>query len=143
MPDNDKEDLDDDKRKLSSAFCKSKAKAYHLLRAHVHRRGESVEAYVTDIRRLLVLSGHVKVADGKDPMVCEQFLSGVPAEFRWQIQMSCAGSQMTVTKCVEQVQSHIANSSPTKCVAAPGPASSGGGQRSYQSNKSTMCSLVD
>ena len=56
------------------------------------RVDESIEAYLADLRRLLRMAGHKIADDGKDPMLLEQFLVGLPAHYAGQLRLSIAAS---------------------------------------------------
>ena len=55
-----------------------------------------MDAYLADLKRLLTLSGH-KIADNSDPVLIEQFLSGLPADIGHHVRMASATQKLTVT----------------------------------------------
>ena len=60
------------------------------------------DVFVADFRRLLQLAGHVSTGD--DPILLEQFLHGLPAEFEKELRLSSAGQSMKISACVEKVR---------------------------------------
>ena len=81
MSDGDRKDPKKVKAALETAFAPSAAEAYHLFVGRHLPLDETVDIFVADLQRLLKLSKHTLAADGKDPVLIEQFLSGLPAEF--------------------------------------------------------------
>ena len=65
------------------------------------RVNEMPDVFVADLRRLLELAGHVPTDD--DPVLLEQFLHGLPAEFGKELRLSSAGQSMKISACVEKV----------------------------------------
>ena len=59
------------------------------------------DVFVADLRRLLELAGHVPPDD--NPVLLEQFLHGLPAEFEKELHLSSAGQSMKISACVEKV----------------------------------------
>ena len=58
------------------------------------RVDEMPDVFVADLRRLLELAGHVPTDDDRDPVLLEQFLHGLPAEFEKELRVSSAGQSM-------------------------------------------------
>ena len=78
MEDADQEDEDKVKERLTESFVFSAGEAYSQFVRRRKREDETVDAYASDLRRLLKTSGHKEAADGKDPVLVEQFLTGLP-----------------------------------------------------------------
>ncbi|XP_065182720.1 uncharacterized protein LOC135813558 [Sycon ciliatum] len=85
---------------------------------------ESTDAFVADLKRLAELSGH-KVTDDKDPVVVQQLLKGLPADYNRQVRLSLVGKDMSISDCVSIVRAlRISDASGGDSVSAA--ASSGG-----------------
>ena len=74
------------KNVLIEAFCKDQFSAYEELRAKKFKAGESLDIYLSEIKRLVSLCG------GKE---CTQwircaFISGLPEELARQVKLSCS-----------------------------------------------------
>ena len=81
MSDGDKKDPNKVKEQLSAAFDVTPAAAYRMFCARALRAGESIDNYAADLKKMLGKSGHQVSSDGKNRVVIEQFLSGLPGEF--------------------------------------------------------------
>ena len=92
IEESDKEDEDKVKARLEESFACSAREAYSQFVRRRKRDDETVDVYVSDLRRLLTLSGHKEAADGKDPVLVEQFLTGLPRRFSSQLRLSVASS---------------------------------------------------
>ena len=66
------------------------------------RVDEMPDVFVADLRRLLELAGHVPTDN--DPVLLEQFLHGLPAEFEKELRLTSAGQSMKISACVEKVR---------------------------------------
>ena len=102
--------LDDSSRKddtliyeqLRSAFGSTKEEAYVKFVRRQLRTDETVDVYMADLRRLLRCSGHTEVSE--DPVLKQQFLSGLPVEFAGQICLQNAASSLKICQCADQVK---------------------------------------
>ena len=65
------------------------------------RVDEMPDVFVADLRRLLELAGHVPT---DYPVLLEQFLHGLPAEFEKELRLSSAGQSMKSSACMEKVR---------------------------------------
>ena len=92
IEESDQEDEDKVKARLEESFACSAREAYSQFVRRRKRDDETVDIYVSDLRRLLTLSGHKEAADGKDPVLVEQFLTGLPRHFSSQLRLSAASS---------------------------------------------------
>ena len=63
------------------------------------RADESVDNYAAYLKRLLSASG--QVADDSNPVLIEQFISGLPRDFARELGRN--GTRSTVSDCVEYV----------------------------------------
>ena len=91
----DKSDQGDEakvKARLVESFACTAREAYSQFVRHRKRDDETVDVYVSDLRRLLTLSGHKEAVDGKDPVLVEQFLTGLPCRFSSQLRLRVASS---------------------------------------------------
>ena len=57
---------------------------------------EAVDAYIADLQRLAGLAGH-DASDDKDPMLVEQLVCGLPAEFQRELRLAMAGKEYSVS----------------------------------------------
>lgn len=105
LSDDDKKSQAKVKARLEAAFTLSKGRAYQLFVTRTLGVGESVDAYAADLRRLLVASGQAVTADGKSPVLIEQFIRGLPMDYARQARTN--GDSSTITKCVDYVRSLI------------------------------------
>ena len=92
------------KGKLQQAFAMSKSQPYQLFTCRVLRVDESLDAYVTDLQRLLELSGHQSADADKDPVIVEELLKGLPVDFARQLRLTSAGAELSVSQCVDKVR---------------------------------------
>ena len=106
MDTGDQEDEDKVKAALESAFSMRPGEAYGQFVRRRKRGDESVDAYLSDLRRLMRRSGHKEATDGKDPLLLEQFLVGLPPRYADQLRLSIAAAsgQMTVAAVAEQAR---------------------------------------
>ena len=98
----DKADPDAVKATLKSAFSTTPAASFQKFRARTLRTDESVEGYAADLKKLLVGAGQKVASDGKDRVVIEQFVAGLPWEFQRQLRINC--SMESVSDCIEYVR---------------------------------------
>ena len=80
------------KERLQKSFSMLPGKAYSQFGRHKKRADETVDVYLSDLRRLLRISGHEVADSGKDPMLLEQFLVGLPLQYASQLRLSMAAS---------------------------------------------------
>ena len=66
------------KERLQKSFSMLRGEAYSQFGRRKKRADKTVDAYMSDLRRLLRISGHEVADSGKDPMLLEQFLVGLP-----------------------------------------------------------------
>ena len=88
----DQEDESKAKGRLAESFSMLPGEAYSLFVKRRKRVDESVDAYLADPRRLLDISGHKEDGGGKDPMLMEQFLAGLPKNLADQLRLSNAAT---------------------------------------------------
>ena len=88
----DQEDESKVKGRLAESFSMLPGEAYSLFVKRRKRVDESVGAYLADLRRLLGISGHKEDGGGKDPMLMEQFLAGLPKNWADQLHLSNAAT---------------------------------------------------
>ena len=69
---------------MEAAFSLTAAQAYRVFRNRKLDGEESVDGYTVDRKRLLKMSGQDVAADGRNRVVIEQFLSGLPTEYARQ-----------------------------------------------------------
>ena len=107
MDTGDQEDEDKVKAVLESAFSRRPGEEYGQFVRRRKRGDESVDAYLSDLRRLMRRSGHKEATDGKEPLLLEQFLVGLPSRYADQLRLSIAAAsgQMTVAAVAEQARS--------------------------------------
>ena len=106
MDTGDQEDEDKVKAVLESAFSMRPGEAYGQFVRRRKRGDESVDAYLSDLRRLMRRSGHKEATDEKDSLLLEQFLVGLPSRYADQLRLSIAAAsgQMTVAAVAEQAR---------------------------------------
>ena len=104
MSDDDRKDSKKVKAALETAFAPSTAEAYHLFVGRRLALDEPVDIFVADLQRLLKLSKHTLAADGKDPVLIEQFLSGLPAEFSRTLRLEHAAKSHTLPELVTKAR---------------------------------------
>ncbi|XP_065190714.1 uncharacterized protein LOC135821644 [Sycon ciliatum] len=105
----DQEDEDKVKARLEESFACSSREAYSQFVRRRKREDETVDVYASDLRLLLTRSGHKEAADGKDPVLVEQFLSGLPRRFANQLRLSAAASgDPTMTQLTKQARALLA-----------------------------------
>ena len=104
MSDDDRKDPKKVKAALETPFAPSAAEAYHLF---VGRRlALEEDIFVPDLQRLLKLSKHTLAADGKDPVLIEQFLSGLQAEFIRTLRLEHEAKSHTLPELVTKARGH-------------------------------------
>ena len=87
---------------MRRSFSVSPGTAFKSFKERKMRVDEMPDVFVADLRRLLELAGHVPTDD--DPVLLEQFLHGLPAEFEKEPRLSSAGQSMKISACVEKVR---------------------------------------
>ena len=117
----DKKDPAKVKGALETAFSPSPAEAYHLFVARRLLLDEPVDAYVADLRRLLELSKHAISGDGKDPVLIEQFLSGLPTEVGKTLRLAHAADPHTISQLVTKARTMQSSGSVERAAAAISP----------------------
>ena len=96
----EKKDMEVVQRKLMEAFTLSSGQAYSDFVNRTLGIGESIDVYAADLRRLLTAAG--MKADGKSPVLIEQFIRGLPSD--WARQLRTNGTTGDITKCVVYVR---------------------------------------
>ena len=96
----EKKDMDVVRKKLMEAFTLSSGQAYSDFVNKTLGIGESIDVYAADLRRLLTAAG--MKADGKSPVLIEQFIRGLPSD--WARQLRTNGTTGDITKCVVYVR---------------------------------------
>ena len=89
---------------MRRSFSVSPGTAFKSFKERKMRVDEMPDVFVADLRRLLELAGHVPTDDDRDPVLLEQFLHGLPAEFEKELRLSSAGQSMKISACVEKVR---------------------------------------
>ena len=89
---------------FSFLFSVSPGTAFKSFKERKMRVDEMPDVFVADLRRLLELAGHVPTDDDRDPVLLEQFLHGLPADFEKELRLSSAGQSMKISACVEKVR---------------------------------------
>ena len=117
----DKKDPAKVKEALETAFSPSPAEAYHLFVARRLLLDEPVDAYVADLRRLLELSKHAISGDGKDPVLIEQFLSGLPTEVGKTLRLAHAADPHTISQLVSKARTMQSSGGVERAAAAISP----------------------
>ena len=129
MEDADQEDEDKVKERLTESFVFSAGEAYSQFVRRRKREDETVDAYASDLRRLLKTSGHKEAADGKDPVLVEQFLTGLPKRLSNQLRLSAASAGsptlLQLTKQARALFSAEESSNPVTVSAAASAVTSG------------------
>ena len=136
------------KEKMVSSFSMTPAQGYQSFVRRRMKADESPDAYVADLERLLAISGHSSGGDaGKDPVLIEQLLTGLPGNFAKEIRLSLAGQELTVSACLQRVhalRNAESDSRPRQGVVGAAPQlqrlpNSAGGASSRSSSKSVVC----
>ena len=118
LPSADKKKPDKVKAALETAFFPSPAEAYHLFVARRVLLDEPVDSYVADLQRLLTLSQHRVADNGKDPVLIEQFLSGLPAEIGKTLRLAHAADEHTISQLVSKARTMQASNGVARAAAA-------------------------
>ena len=79
------------------------SEAYRQFKARKLPVDETPEAYVVDLRRLLMLARH-RDADEGGAVVVEQLISGLMLEFQRGLRLSSAWKELTVTDCLDKIR---------------------------------------
>eukprot|EP00117_Sycon_ciliatum_P049442 scpid25853/ scgid35045/ len=103
MADADRKKQDEVVKLMLSSFSMTKSAAYEAFVVRKMKCDESTDAFVADLKRLAELSGH-KVTDDKDPVVVQQLLKGLPADYNRQVRLSLVGKDMSISDCVSIVR---------------------------------------
>ena len=109
-----------------------------------------MDGYAADLKRLLVASGQTVASDGKNRVVIEQFIAGLPRDYARQLRVS--GKTATIGECVSFVRGLRSADAATRAPAAVaawtdssgvanaiGSSHKGAGSVSSNSKKSVMC----
>jgi len=88
--------------RMIEAFGITAAQAYRQFAQRCLRANEAIENYAAGLKRLLVLSGLTVSDDGKNRVLIEQFITGLPADFARQLRLS--GKTNTIHECVDFVR---------------------------------------
>ena len=92
LSDDDKKDRAKVFAAMQAAFSLSPAEAYERFTARTLRMDESVDSYAADLKKLLGQSGHTVASDGKDRILVEQFIVGLPSQYAREVRMNCRGN---------------------------------------------------
>ena len=129
MSASDRKDPDKVKGKFQQAFGMTVAQAYSRFTKRLMRADESIDNYAADLKRLLSASG--QVADDSNPVLIEQFISGLPRDFARELRMN--GTRSTVSDCVEYVRRlRSAEESSGRAVTAYGGGTGGYGSSRHR-----------
>ena len=114
--------------KMHESFCITKAQAYKCFTQRQLKVDEAVDAYIADLQRLAGQAGR-DASDDKDPMVVEQIVCGLRAEFQRELRLAMAGKEYSVSGCTDLIRAlrtaaTDARQSVQQPVAAAMPASS-------------------
>ena len=109
----DQEDESKVKGTFETAYVVTPSEAYRKFKHRQLRLDEPVDTYVSDLKRLLALSGHVLTGD-KDPVLLEQLVCGLPAEYARQVRLAYADAEMTVSGCLGKVRALRSTESSSK-----------------------------
>ena len=104
LSDTDKKDAGAVKSALTAAFAPSAAESYRAFTSRSLRGGESVDAYVADLKRMLTASGHKLAVDDKDPMLVEQLIRGLPRDYAREIRIQCSSADKTISEIVQRIR---------------------------------------
>ena len=97
MTTSDHDDEEKVKERLQESFSMLSGEAYSQFVRRRKRGDETVDAYLSDLRRMMRVSGHKEATDGKDPMLLKQFLVGLPSQYASQLRLSMAASSSGLT----------------------------------------------
>ena len=103
------------KGRLAESFSMLPGEAYSSFVKRRKRVDESVDAYLADLQRLLSISGHKEDGGGKDPMLMEQFLAGLPKNLADQLRLSNAATSSGLSIAAISNQARALCSYCSKC----------------------------
>ena len=133
LSDDDKKSAAVVKQTLQDAFTLSPGQAYREFVSRTLGATESVDAYAADLRRLLAAAG--QTADGKSPVLIEQFLRGLPTDYARQLRTN--GDTSQISTCVQYVRGlRSVDTQVPQNVSAAVP---GGSGSSKSKRSSVMC----
>ena len=89
LSDDDKKDRAKVYAAMQAAFSLSPAEAYERFTARTLRMDESVDSYAADLKTILGQLGHTVASDGKDRILVEQFIVGLPSQYAREVRMNC------------------------------------------------------
>ena len=118
LPDAEKNDPVKIKAALEAAFAPSAAEAYHLFVGRRLSLDEPVDSFLADLKRLLALSKHAVSADGKDPVLIEQFLSGLPVDMSKTLRLTHAADPQTISQLIAKARAIQGSSGAAQSAAA-------------------------
>ena len=127
LSDGDKKDQAKVKEVLEAAFSLTAAQAYRAFRSRKLHGEEFVDRYTANRKRLLKMSGQDVAAAGKNHVVIEQFLSGLPTEYARQARTNADTD--TIQKCVTYVRKLSSAERPSGTADGIAPASMGPGSQ--------------
>ena len=113
MPEDDKSDVEKVKRRLRKAFCLQPSQAYLQFTSRKYIQGESVDFFLSDLQRLIILSGvESKYQEVVEPLVKQQFLLGLPVNVSANLQsvLSASGDEKKMAEIVELARVMLAQS---------------------------------
>ena len=145
LSDGDKKDPAKVKEALEAAFSLTAAQSYRAFRKRKLHGEESVDRYTAtaDRRRLLKMSAQDVAADGKNRVVIEQFLSGLPTVYARQARTNAETD--TIQKCVTYVRKLRSAERPSGTADGMAAASMGHGSQAkflcYECNKPSSCAM--
>jgi hypothetical protein len=99
-----KDSYDKLKGALTRAFSTPQVKAYEEFTSRTLRQGESVDVYLSDLRRLAGLVAR----EVSDEWVKCAMISGLPSETRRQLTAACAVEKMLLSEVVERARTLMA-----------------------------------
>ena len=138
LSDEDKKKPAEVKAALQSAFSLSPAQAYQKFVSRTLHAGESVDAYAADLKKLLKASGEKVADDGKNRVVIEQFIGGLPREYGKQLRTN--GKTDCIQDCIAYVRNiRSAESSSGAYVAAPVSTVSVQPARGHKTKANVLC----
>ena len=128
------------KKTLQDAFASSPGEAYHLFGQRHLALDEPVDAFLADLTKLLKLAGHSIAVNGKDPVLIEQFMSGLPSDISRALHIENAMGDLTLVQLVAKVRAVQASAGASyAAAAAAGGRSTGSRDGRRGGDKSVLC----
>lgn len=102
LSDAEKTNVESIEKAMKSAFCLTSGQAYDKFTERKIRRGEGVDVYLADLKRLLVLAG----IGFNEKIVKEQFLKGLPSRIAQEVNThsNADGKPVTLTQVVSRTK---------------------------------------